>query len=411
MAGLGKTAAKLLRQRRQWQKVFDAAAKTGAATTPGATAGRLTETEAFGLNPGNLRMLGYLPNGLPPGAPLVVILHGCTQTAEAYDEGAGWSALADRHGFAVLAPEQRRANNQNLCFNWFQPADTRRDSGEVASIRNMVEHMISTHRLDRSRVFVTGLSAGGAMTGAMLAAYPDLFAGGAIIAGLPHGTASNVQEALDAMFQGKQRGAVEWGDEVRHASAHQGPWPRVSIWHGSADRTVVPSNADELVKQWTDVHGLRPADATTSRVDGQRRRVWRDSSGRVQVESYTIGGLGHGTPIAAGPGDMNVGQAGPHIIEAGISSSHRIAEFWELAAPAADQPVRATSAQPPQAGKSVVPSVPARARGAGSAAPQDGRRAARSSSREDARTKPGSVGRIDPEAVITKALRAAGLLK
>ena len=92
--------------------------------------------------------------------------------------------LADLHGFAVLFPEQQRANNANLCFNWFVPEDIRRDSGEALSIRQMIEAMVVAHGLDRSRIFVTGLSAGGAMASAMLATYPEIFAGGAIIAGL-----------------------------------------------------------------------------------------------------------------------------------------------------------------------------------------------------------------------------------
>jgi poly(hydroxyalkanoate) depolymerase family esterase len=116
---------------------------------------------------------------------LVVALHGCTQTAADYDHGSGWTRLADRYGFAVLFPEQQRANNPNNCFNWFLPSDTRRSHGEAFSIRQMIERVITDHGVDRRRVFVVGLSAGGAMTSAMLATYPDLFAGGAIIAGLP----------------------------------------------------------------------------------------------------------------------------------------------------------------------------------------------------------------------------------
>ncbi len=159
----------------------------------------LRRRDDFGSNPGNLRMLSYVPQGLPKGRPLVIALHGCTQTAAVYDYGSGWSNLADRHGFAVLFPEQQRANNPNNCFNWFLASDTRRDQGEALSIRQMIECLIQDYGVDRSRIFVVGLSAGGAMAAAMLAAYPDVFAGGAIIAGLPHGAATNVQEAFEAM--------------------------------------------------------------------------------------------------------------------------------------------------------------------------------------------------------------------
>ncbi len=194
---------------------------TGALRRRGPRQGRggagMTEVTGFGFNPGSLRMLSHAPADLPPMAPLVVVLHGCTQTAEAFAAGSGWLALADRHGFAVLAPEQVQANNPNRCFNWFAPDDVERGRGEAASIVAMVGHAIARHGLDPSRVFVTGLSAGGAMTLAMLASYPDVFAAGAVVAGLPFGVARNVQEAMRAMHRADGRGGAALGDLVRNA--------------------------------------------------------------------------------------------------------------------------------------------------------------------------------------------------
>ena len=115
----------------------------------------------------------------------------------------------------LLLPEQTAANNPKSCFNWFVPNDTARDRGEVLSIHQMIEKAISAHNVDRERVFITGLSAGGAMTAAMLATYPEVFAAGAIIAGLPYGAAGNVQQAFESMFQGRARTGKEWGDLVR----------------------------------------------------------------------------------------------------------------------------------------------------------------------------------------------------
>src|ERR1700731_224773 len=201
----------------------------------------LQEVEDFGTNPGALRMLTYLPDDLPASSALVVVLHGSTQSAANYDLGAGWSTLADRYGFALLMPEQSRKNNLNRSFNWFQRNDTQRGEGEAHSIAQMVEQMVRDHDIDRKRIFVTGLSAGGAMTLAMLASYPDVFAAGAVIAGLPYGGATNAQEALRGMFQ---------------ASPNRNIWPKLSVWHGSADRIVKPSNAGEIIKQWLDVHEL-----------------------------------------------------------------------------------------------------------------------------------------------------------
>ena len=298
MAGLGQTTEKLARYRRQFEKLLASASKSPAAH--GRPAGRLKEISAFGSNPGNLRMLAYVPPDCRRGAPLVVVLHGCTQTADGYDAGSGWSMLADRYGFALLFPEQQRRNNPNTCFNWFLPVDIGRGGGEALSIRQMIETLVRDRGLDERRIFVTGLSAGGAMTAVMLATYPEVFAGGAIIGGLPYGVAASVKEALEAMSTGKRLPARAWGDLVRRASGHKGPWPRISIWHGDADKTVQPSNAAELIKQWTDVHGLSQKPDRVDTVNGYPRSVWRGPSNEILVESYTITGMGHGTPISAG---------------------------------------------------------------------------------------------------------------
>src|SRR3954470_12789697 len=226
MSYLADAFSDLLRLLRQWAQML--ADLTAWDRIVQATPTRLREVKDFGSNPGNLRMFAYTPAGLPNSAALVVVLHGCTQTAIGFDHGAGWSTFADRFRFALLFPEQQPSNNLGRCFNWFQLEDSTRDHGEALSIRQMIEHSIRTHGIDRRRVFVTGLSAGGAMTSVMLATYPELFAGGAIIAGLPYGVASNVREALNGMFQSPRRPATHLGDLVRRASNHKGRWPKIS---------------------------------------------------------------------------------------------------------------------------------------------------------------------------------------
>src|SRR5476649_542670 len=225
---LGTKIAGLARQRRRCEILLRSMPRTQSrARDFDPVFDRLAEVTVFGSNPGALRMFKYVP--AEPQPALVVVLHGCTQTAASYDFGAGWSTLADRHGFVLLLPEQQRANNANNCFNWFRAGDIKRGQGETMSIRQMVEKMIVDHGIDRRRVFVTGLSAGGAMTSVMLATYPDVFAAGAIIAGLPYGTATNVNEAFESMGQVRARSAREWGDLVPAASPHQGPWPNISV--------------------------------------------------------------------------------------------------------------------------------------------------------------------------------------
>src|SRR5258708_30519552 len=290
----------------------------------------LVETTGFGSNPGNLRMFSFVPHNLQPAPGLVVVLHGCGQTAAAYDLGAGWSTLAKHYGFALLMPQQQAFNNANGCFNWFNPEDTERDRGEACSISQMIAYAVKEIGIDRERIFVTGLSAGGAMTSVMLATYPEVFAGGAIIAGLPYGVATNVREALSGMFSSPAREAGELGDLVRNASNHKGPWPKLSVWHGSADRTVNPANADEIVKQWLDVHQLPSAPMSEWTDHCHPRQVWWNADGETVVESYTITDMAHGTPLGIGDNDKRYGAQGAFLIEAGISSSYHIANFFGL---------------------------------------------------------------------------------
>ena len=335
-------------------------------------------------NPGGLDARMFVPDGLAPGAPLVVVLHGCTQSAADYDAGSGWSQLAARHGFALLYPEQTRRNNPNLCFNWFQPRDTTRGTGEVASIHAMTEAMCAAHRLDRARVFVTGLSAGGAMTGAMLATYPETFAAGAIIAGLPFGCASGVGEALECM--GGRGGPVAdtaLGAEVRSASSHKGRWPRVSVWHGSADMTVTPGNGDAVARQWADVHGLPAPPTRTEMADGHVRSLWADANGAIVLEHYAVAGMGHGTPLRPGTNGGEAGKARAHMLDAGISSTDRIAAFFGVGPVVAAGTTAAT----------ITKAAPAR------------RTAAALPVTEAAQTHKG------PQKVIEDALRAAGLMR
>ncbi|KQM65963.1 hypothetical protein ASE75_05470 [Sphingomonas sp. Leaf17] len=361
-------------------------------TMPSPGQDRLRDLIHVGSNPGALRARTHIPDDLAAGAPLVVVLHGCTQTAAAYDHGSGWSTLADRHGFAVLFPEQSVANNMNRCFNWFQPEDTTRDSGEALSIRQMVEAVIEAHDLDPTRVFVTGLSAGGAMTSVMLATYPEVFAGGAIIAGLPYGSATTVSEAMDRMrgHGGLDEDAL--AALVHAASDHDGPWPRVSVWHGSADRTVVHANAARIVAQWRLVHGIGRAPTHSGMIDGQRRDVWCNAAGEPVIESITVADMAHGTPLDPTGAD-GVGESGPFMLDSGISSTVHIAAFWGLLADIALDDTReavvATQAPAPEV-KRAIPQPTLAA--------------------DTARPAAGS-GPHGVQQVIEDALRAAGLMR
>jgi feruloyl esterase len=324
-----------LKAQRRWEKTLRTVTATSRKliTKPRKSKpkkGKLTEVSAFGSNPGNLRMLTYIPPQLPPRAPLVVVLHGCLQTAREYDEGSGWSLLAKRHGFALVYAEQNRANNPNRCFNWFQSHDARRGSGEALSIRQMITRMRRTHSIDPTRTFITGLSAGGAMASVMLATYPEVFVGGGIIAGLPFGAASGLRQVMHAMKKPQARTAQQWGDLVRSASSYRGPRPTVSIWHGTADRTVAPANASALLSQWINVHGVDEDVFTQASLARHHQRMWSNRKGEVVVELCLIEGMGHGTPVRRTKAQAKARGAARFMLNVGLSSSLQLAKSWGL---------------------------------------------------------------------------------
>lgn len=327
----------------------------------------LTEVASFGANPAQLTMKKHVPATVPAGPrPLVVALHGCTQTAEAY-ESAGWDTLADQWGFYVVYPGQNTAkNNSSGCFNWggrwksapqafvLSPEALSDDDTEHQSIRQMVDKMKADHAIDGARVFVTGLSAGGAMVSVLLARSPDLFSAGAIFAGVPYGCATDKKTTSEAAaclkdYTGANaylaRSPKGWGDLVRGAApSFKGTWPRVQIWHGTADFVVDDANQNELVKQWTDVNAADQTPDVSDSVDGYPHAIYKDASGKVVVETFTITGKSHGTEVAASkpidPANASggkCGKAGSYIIEAGICSTYYAARFFGLdpAAPGA----------------------------------------------------------------------------
>jgi poly(hydroxyalkanoate) depolymerase family esterase len=301
----------------------------------------LTEVSAFGSNPGNLKMCTYVPSGLGASRPLVVALHGCKQQASNYDDETGWIKFADTHRFALLLPQQQQSNNSSQCFNWFELQDSSRDQGEALSIRQMIAKISSDNSIDSQRVFITGLSAGGAMAAVMMATYPELFAGGAIIAGVPYRCAHNAGEALaqcgvslsSQVSPMKDLTPAAWGDLVRNASSHPGPFPRVSIWQGTSDTIVNPVDQRELIDQWTNVHAIDQVADASGMLSGHEHKQYKDAQGHVWVETVLIQGMGHGTPVSPGNGDDQCGKAIPFVLDVGVCSAFHVVRFWGLDAP------------------------------------------------------------------------------
>jgi feruloyl esterase len=310
--------------------------------TPAAAAS-LTQVSGFGSNPGNLSMYSYRPDGLPQGAPVVVAFHGCGQTATEYFTNSGWRKYADLWRFALVLPQTGSTNNSSSCFNWFEPGDQSRGQGEALSVRQMVAHAVANQGADAARVFVTGLSAGGAMTAVMLAAYPDVFRGGAVVAGLAYKCATTLTAGVLCLNQRQNRTPRQWGDLVRGAfPGYTGPRPDVAIWYGGNDYTVATFNAEQLRDQWTDVNGVGRTPTGTQQLPGNTVREDYGSTVRV----YRVNGIGHGTPVDPGGAADQCGSTGAFFLDS-ICSSYHIGRSWGLDGGTTPPPSDPPSSGPP----------------------------------------------------------------
>jgi poly(hydroxyalkanoate) depolymerase family esterase len=286
----------------------------------------LTEIIGFGSNPGDLQMFEYIPDGLPVGAPLVVVMHGCMMHASDYDD-EGWIQQADARKWALVFPQQRTTNNVNSCWNWVFEGDTTRGYGEAHSVIQMVDWMTVHRGINRDRVFATGHSAGAYFTSVMLLTYPEVFRAGAEVAGGPfhceiaapmYGAASEYM-ARDACLQARaDKTPQEWGDIARSAyPGYSGRKPKLSLWHGLADGTVVPKNLGELAEQWVNYLGVDPNISMHDEVAGYPHGRYPDSNGTIVMETYLLPGQGHAFPgdgSADCRGHANEGICAPRLI-------------------------------------------------------------------------------------------------
>ncbi|MCA9619230.1 MAG: PHB depolymerase family esterase, partial [Myxococcales bacterium] len=294
-------------------------------------AGTFAEVTGFGQNPGALKMYRYTPSPAPgAGAPLVLALHACSQNATTY-RNAGWEELADQHGFWVVYPEQQSVNNALGCFNWAgeygNPANLQRGQGENQSMKEMVDEMIASHGVDPSRVFLAGHSGGGAQTALMMAVWPDVFAAGGILAGIPYDCTTDFLQVSACLNPGKNFTPQDWGNRVRAAyPGYAGPYPKLSVWHGTTDSVVNPTNQTELIEQWTNVHGISATPTASDVVDGYPRARF-EKNGVTVVESHSITGAGHATFVDP---DEGCGSLGSYFEDHDICSAFHMADFFGI---------------------------------------------------------------------------------
>lgn len=302
----------------------------GSATDGGPVSGEASYVEVadFGSNPGNARMFLYSPATPATSPALVIAIHGCTQTAAQY-RGAGWEDLADELGFYVIYPEQKPDNQTLRCWNWWDATDIGRTGGEVESIAQMIEHVASTRGVDRTRIYVTGLSAGGGMSVVVAAMYPEVIRGAGIMAGMPFDCVASSLESYACSISSRDRQPSDWAARVQAAHAYTGTYPRVSVWVGSADAIVVPGNSREVVEQFTALHGIDATADATETTGTVTRLSYQNAGGDTLVELRTISGMQHGTAIDA---DQSCGHAAPYVLDVGVCSTRETAAFWGLTA-------------------------------------------------------------------------------
>lgn len=284
----------------------------------------LQETTDFGYNPGNLRMYSYTPSSLADGIyPLVVVLHGCTQSAHEVAAQTGWNKLADSLRFFVLYPQTHFGNNVTSCFRWFREKDIASDEGESRSIYQMIVRFLEKYPVDSTRIHITGLSAGGAMAVAMLARYPGLFHSGAIVAGGPYGAAWNFQSAKKAMRGKVQHTPDEWANLVRAQNPDfTDDYPIISVFHGTKDKTVHPETSKQLIAQWTSLHHSNGDPSFIEKnftghplVEFQQ---YNTAAGESIARLYLIKDVKHALSISTGDALNQGGKTGRYTVDTGF---------------------------------------------------------------------------------------------
>lgn len=247
------------------------------------------EQLAFANEAGSRHYKLYVPSGfIGQPVPLVMMLHGCTQSPDDFAAGTRMNLLAEEFGFLVGYPRQPKSSNLSKCWNWFRPGDQRRGQGEPALIAGIAQQIAKDYPIARSQIYVAGLSAGGAAAAIMGSAYPDIFAAVGVHSGLACGAASDIPSAFSAMRQGDSRVNLD------PQAGSSRPVPTI-VFHGDRDTTVSPVNGDQVIAQakaGTDL--MRAVDRGQSPGGIKYTCVSeKDRSGRTLLEHWTLHGCGH----------------------------------------------------------------------------------------------------------------------
>ncbi len=277
----------------------------------------------FGDNPGELTASYLLPS--QKNSSLVVLLHGCVQNGETLAKQSGFVELAKQHHFTLLIPQQSEKNNVKSCFNWFSDQDSGKDKGEVLSIKNMILTLKTQVAIED--VYIAGLSAGGAMTSAMLVHYPELFSAGAVVAGLPYPCANNLAKAISCMRNGPSQSIDELVSEVKLTNKVFNQWPRLLVITGNEDKVVNPKNSISLAFQWAKLTSSITKNVKKSALNYQTR-LWLNNKEELQVKLITIDKIGHG--MSVNPMLTNRDDSSVFLPKSSLDSAKSIVGFWLL---------------------------------------------------------------------------------
>jgi poly(hydroxyalkanoate) depolymerase family esterase len=275
----------------------------------------------FGNNPGELTASYLSPS--KHSKSLVVLLHGCVQQGQVLAKQSGFVALAKQHDFSLLLPQQSSKNNVKSCFNWFSEQDTAKDQGEVLSIKNMIVSLKAKSEFEQ--VYIAGLSAGGAMTSALLTHYPELFSAGAVIAGLPYPCANDLAKAISCMRNGPSQTVEELVSLAKQGNEAVTSWPKLIVITGNNDKIVNPKNSSRLALQWAKLSKKSQLSKNTSSSDFQIT-LWQNSEEQPQVKLVDIKGIGHGLTVNSALKNRDVDA--PFLYESSFDTALNIVEFW-----------------------------------------------------------------------------------
>jgi poly(3-hydroxybutyrate) depolymerase len=271
---------------------------------------KLSKVNDFGKNLGNLKMYVYQPQNIDytNKVPIVFVLHGCTQSAESISAATGWNKLADSLNFVVVYPEQKQINNASKCFNYFIGFKAKKDKGESASIKAMIDYSFRKFNIDSSRVFITGMSAGGAMTNNMLNAYPEIFNAGALIAA-PHTLVEKINSSSKKV-------------------------PKIAILQGDKDLVVPPKNATKIIVQWITKNGFSATNFKTVQENLNDKMLattsYFNNKNELKMVMLTAKTITHKILINPGEDIQHGGKMGFHTKDIDFHSTYWIAHFFGL---------------------------------------------------------------------------------